>query len=181
MTAVSPKLAVVHVRELREDEREWLRATLREAWSGDTVVGRGQTWTPGELPALVAVDEDGERVGIATYTVEGDIAELTTLNALKPGIGAGRRLVEGVAAAARAAGATRLRVMTTNDNTRAIRLYQRAGFRLAELRPGGVDRARETLKPTIPLVGDDGIPIRDEIDLVLDLESGGGAQSLDSE
>ena len=161
--------ASVHVREIHENERDWLRETLREAWSGDTVVGRGQVWTPAEHPALVAVDESNERVGVATYTVDGDTAELTTLNAFVEGIGAGRRLVDAVADAARAAGASRLRVMTTNDNTRALRLYQRNGFRLAELRPGGVDQARATLKPTIPTVGNDGIPIRDEIDLVRDL------------
>jgi ribosomal protein S18 acetylase RimI-like enzyme len=160
----------VNVREVHDDERDWLRATLSELWFGDTVVGRGRTWTHGEQPALVAIDESGERVGVATYAVEGDTAELVTLNALRPGRGAGRRLVEGVAATVRAAGAMRLRVMTTNDNVAALRFYQRAGFRLAEVRPGAVDEARRALKPTIPLTGNDGIPIRDEIDLVLDLD-----------
>jgi hypothetical protein len=40
---------------------------------------------------------------------------------------------------------------------------------MAELRPGAVDEARARLKPSIPTVGNDGIPIRDEIDLVLEL------------
>ena len=74
-------------------------------------------------------------------------------------------LIEAVAATARAAGARRLRVMTTNDNLRALRLYQRTGFRLEALRPGAVDAARER-KPSIPLTGEDGIPVRDELDLV---------------
>jgi hypothetical protein len=38
------------------------------------------------------------------------------------------------------------------------------GFRLTELRPGAVDRARET-KPAIPELGEYGIPLRDELDL----------------
>jgi hypothetical protein len=59
-------------------------------------------------------------------------------------------------------------VMTTNDNLRALRLYQRAGFRLVELRAGAIDETR-SLKPSIPATGNDGIPIHDEIDLVLDL------------
>jgi ribosomal protein S18 acetylase RimI-like enzyme len=160
----------VQVRDVDDRERAWLAATLREQWAGDTVVGRGRVWTPSELPALVAVDESGERVGLATYEVHGETAELVTLNAFRPGVGAGRRLVEAVAAAARAAAARRLRVMTTNDNLPALRLYQRAGFRLAETRPGGVDRARTTLKPSIPPTGHDGIPIRDELDLILDLD-----------
>ena len=54
-------------------------------------------------------------------------------------------------------------LITTNDNLSAIGLYQRHGFRLAELHVGGVDRSRETLKPEIPLVGDHGIEIHDEL------------------
>ncbi len=38
------------------------------------------------------------------------------------------------------------------------------GFRLTELRPGAVDRSRET-KPVIPELGGYGIPLRDELDL----------------
>jgi hypothetical protein len=58
--------------------------------------------------------------------------------------------------------------MTTNENLPALRLYQRTGFRLVELRPGAVDQARSR-KPSIPKTGHEGIPIRDELDLVLDL------------
>ena len=123
----------------------------------------------GELPAVVAVDDDGERVGFATYIVEGALAELVSIDALRPGAGVGRQLLDAVAGAARAAGAERLLVMTTNDNLVALRFYQRAGFRMAELRTGAVDEARATLKPSIPETGNDGIPLRDEIDLVLDL------------
>jgi hypothetical protein len=50
----------------------------------------------------------------------------------------------------------------------ALRFYQRHGFRLAEIRFGVVDAARR-LEPSIPLLGDHGVPIHDEIELVLDL------------
>lgn len=108
-------------------------------------------------------------MGVATYVVEDGRAELVTLDALREGAGVGRRLVEAVAEAARAQGTRELVVMTTNDNLRALRLYQRAGFRLHELRAGAVEEARR-LKPSIPQVGNDGIPIRDELDLVHPLE-----------
>ncbi len=55
-------------------------------------------------------------------------------------------------------------LITTNDNTPALRFYQRRGFRLVALRPGAIDAARR-LKPGIPAVGLDGIPLRDEIEL----------------
>lgn len=59
--------------------------------------------------------------------------------------------------------------MITNDNQCALRLYQRAGFRLHELRADTVEEARR-LKPSIPQAGNDGIPIHDELDLVRPLE-----------
>jgi ribosomal protein S18 acetylase RimI-like enzyme len=61
---------------------------------------------------------------------------------VRAGAGVGRQLLDAVAASARAAGAARLLVMTTNDNLAALRFYQRRGFRLADLRPGAVDEAR---------------------------------------
>jgi len=78
-------------------------------------------------------------------------------------------LVEAAAAAARQAGADELWLVTTNDNLDALRLYQRHGFRLAEIRPAAVDEARRR-KPEIPLAGDYGIPLRDELVLVRTLE-----------
>jgi ribosomal protein S18 acetylase RimI-like enzyme len=158
----------MHVREVHQAERDWLRAVLRQRWADDIVVAGGRVRRPAELPALVALDDTGERVGIATYSVHRATAELVTLDALRPAAGVGRPLLAAVAAAAREVGATRLQVTTTNDNTAALRFYQRAGFRLVTLRPGAVEEAR-AIKPSIPARGYDEIPIRDELDLALDL------------
>ncbi len=156
------------IRAPRDDERAWLRDILPERWGGETIIGRGRVRRLDDLLALVAFAGDA-RVGAATYALEGRCAELVTLDALREGAGVGRALIEAVAASARAQGATELLVMTTNDNLRALRLYQRAGFRLHALRPGAVQQARR-LKPSIPAVGDNGIPLRDEIDLIRPLQ-----------
>ncbi|MBM2850587.1 MAG: putative acetyltransferase, partial [Anaerolineales bacterium] len=47
--------------------------------------------------------------------------------------------------------------------------YQKRGFRLAALYPGAVDESR-TIKPQIPLVGENGVPLHDEIRLELALD-----------
>jgi RimJ/RimL family protein N-acetyltransferase len=65
--------------------------------------------------------------------------------------------------AAKALGARRLWLITTNDNARAQRFYERHGFRLAAVHEGALVRSRE-LKPEIPLVSADGTPIRDELE-----------------
>jgi len=158
--------AEVAVRELRDAERAWAADALRERW-GEVVVASGRTLRPAELPALVA-EADGERAGIATYLVEGGECELVTVDALAIGAGIGGALVEAAAAAARDAGASRLRLVTTNDNLPALRLYQRHGFRLVQLRPRAVDEARR-LKPEIAATGHAGIPIRDELELEREL------------
>ena len=152
----------VLARALREDERPWAAAVLLARW-GEEVLGEGAVHRPAELPAVVA-EAAGVRVGLATWTVVADIAELVTVDALREGAGAGGALVEAVADAARAAHCRVLRVLTTNDNLPALRLYQRHGFALTGLLPGTVAAARAR-RPALPLTGHAGIAIRDELQL----------------
>ena len=56
-------------------------------------------------------------------------------------------------------------LITTNDNTRALRFYQRRGFQMTQVYWHAVAEARK-IKPEISLVSDDGIPIEHEIELV---------------
>ncbi|GAE90166.1 acetyltransferase [Acetivibrio straminisolvens JCM 21531] len=54
-------------------------------------------------------------------------------------------------------------MITTNDNTRAIRYYQKRGFNLCNIYLNSVNEARK-IKPQIPLHGYDNIPILHEIE-----------------
>ena len=49
---------------------------------------------------------------------------------------------------------------TTNDNVRALNFYQKRGYRLVRLHLDAMDNVRE-MKPRIPELGGDGIPLRD--------------------
>lgn len=113
------------------------------------------------------VERDGEVLGLLTYRITGSLADLVTINAFAGG-GVGAELLAALVEDLRRAGVTRLRVTTTNDNTRALRFYQRAGFRLSALRVDAVSESRR-LKPTIPELGADGIPIRDELELIMEI------------
>jgi ribosomal protein S18 acetylase RimI-like enzyme len=154
--------ADLRVRALRDDERAWARSVLDDRW-GEIVIAGGREHRPAALPALVAED-GGERAGLATYLIEDDDCELVTLDALTVGGGIGGALVEALADTARAAGCTRLRVVTTNDNLPALRLYQRHGFMLAGVHLDEIEVTRRR-KPQIPATGHAGIPIRDELEL----------------
>jgi len=152
--------AELRVRALREDERDWAATVIADSW-GDVVIGGGREHRPAGLPAVVA-EADGERAGLATYALDGADCELVTLDALTVGGGIGGALVEAVADAARDAGATRLHLITTNDNLPALRLYQRHRFALVTVRADEIATTRRR-KPQIPATGHAGIPIRDEL------------------
>ena len=66
------------------------------------------------------------------------------------GQGVGRLLMDAAAAALRESGVRRAWLVTTNDNLAALALYQKAGWRLAALRPGAIDEVRRTIKPVDP-------------------------------
>lgn len=152
---------MIHVRPLREDERGWVRSTIRERWSSEIVVAHGVVYEPALLPGFVA-EEDGAPVGLLTYVLEGDACEIVTIDAFEEGRGIGSALIGAV----KGLGARRLWLITTNDNVRAQRFYERQGFTLVAVDEGAVDRARSA-KPEIPLVGNDGIEIHDELEYEL--------------
>lgn len=153
----------MRIRAVAEDDRTWLAKVLTERWGSTTMVSRGVTLAADRLPALVA-EVDGERVGLLTYHHTGAEIEVVTLDALRTRTGVGSRLLDALAEEARRLGATRIWLITSNDNIDALRFYQRAGYRITAVYPGAVDRARE-VKPSIPLVGAYDIEIHDEIEL----------------
>jgi len=158
---------MITVRPAREQELGQLRERLRAEWTGDVVVSRGVIHELSRLDVLVALD-GASVVGAATYLVGGGACELVTLNAFEPSRGVGSALLDGVAEEARAAGCRRLWLTTSNDNLTAQRFYERRGLRLVATHRGAVDDARK-LKPSIPLVGEDGIEIHDELEYELPL------------
>jgi ribosomal protein S18 acetylase RimI-like enzyme len=150
------------VRPLAAADGPWLRDASAPV-GGLEVVSRGALHRLPELPGFVA-ELGGVPLGFACYRPEGESCELVAIRALRERRGVGSALVGAVETAAARAGARRLWLITTNDNVGALRFYQLAGFRLVAVHLAAVDRAR-VLKPSIPLVGVDGIPCRDELEL----------------
>jgi ribosomal protein S18 acetylase RimI-like enzyme len=161
--------AVITVRPLDDDDRPWALEVERESWGEPVVARRGELVDPTVLPGLVAV-VDGERAGLATYAVRGEECELVTIDSLREGIGIGRALLDAVREAAVAGGCRRLWLVTTNDNLRALEIYQRWGMNLAAFRRDAVTEARKHLKPSISEVAANGIAIRHELELELLLD-----------
>lgn len=94
--------------------------------------------------------------------------EIISLDSIEEGRGIGTLLVQEVEKLASKKKCKLLKLVTTNDNVVALKFYQKRGFVLSRILRNAVEKARQ-IKPEIPLMGYDGIPIRDEIELIKDL------------
>jgi ribosomal protein S18 acetylase RimI-like enzyme len=157
----------LEVRGLGPADRSWLEETLKRLWGSTSVVSRGRIHDAAALEGFACHEAD-RAVGLATYEIRGGECELVTLDAFTGGRGIGTRLLEAVAQVARERDCQRLWLITSNDNLRALRFYQRRGLRLIAVHRDAIDEARR-LKPEIPQLGEHGIPIHDELELELRL------------
>ncbi len=162
MSAV-PGVHSFEIRDLTPEDKPWVQRVLRQYWASTEQVTKGRKFNADELPGIVAV-RDGAEVGLLTYHIDGDNCEIVTHNSMAGHGGIGSCLLTGVRNKAREQGCKRLWLVTTNDNTPAMRFYQRRDFDIVEFHRNAVTESR-ALKPTIPDVGLDGIPIRHEIEM----------------
>ena len=162
-TKKKDKATAFTIRTLMPADRDWVRRKIVEAWEAEIVVVHGEVFRPAELPGFAALAGE-EIVGLLTYRMDKDACEIMTLNSWCEGTGTGTALIEAARKAAKQGKCRRLFLVTTNDNTAALRFYQKQGFTIAGIRLDVMEQSRK-LKPEIPPTGADGIPIRDEIDL----------------
>lgn len=145
------------------DDLAEVQLLLRRRW-GETLIMHGRTWMLGEYSALAARGEGAEILGLATYFIQKNTVLVLTIDNYSEIKGIGTRLLEALAERGRAAGANTIRVMTTNDNTPALRYFQLIGFNLVAFYPGAINTYR-IFAPTLPEKGVDGINVRDAIEL----------------
>jgi ribosomal protein S18 acetylase RimI-like enzyme len=152
-----------NLRRLTPADLPRLRQFLIEHWGGEEIIARGIIYYPGQLDGFVVEDEN-EWVGLVTFFIKDDECEVTSLDSLREGKGIGTRLIDKAIEEARAGNCKRLFLITTNDNLHALGFYQKRGFEIVRVYRGAVNESRK-IKLGIPLVGMDGIPLRDEIEL----------------
>ncbi|MGO0062312.1 GNAT family N-acetyltransferase [Brevibacillus fluminis] len=151
------------IRAIGESDLDWVREFLLEHWGSTQMVYSKGVHQCDRLPGFAAF-VNGEPVGLLTYESKEGACEIVSLDSVREGIGIGTGLLQAVEQVARENGLTRLWLITTNDNLHALRFYQKRGYALVRIYRDAVEAARKQ-KPQIPLYGNDGIPIRDEIEL----------------
>jgi N-acetylglutamate synthase-like GNAT family acetyltransferase len=154
---------VFTVRAITVVDRTAVLSIMQTLWGSSEMVVHDEVICPAELPGFIA-EVSTEIVGLVTYRVVADRCEVVSLDSMQPSNGIGTTLMARVEAVAEATGCSQVWLVTTNDNLRALRFYQKRGYRIIGVDPGAVDRAR-AVKPTIPRTGESGIPIRDELTL----------------
>ena len=157
----------VRVRSLQTSDHNWVASFVKSHLGSEIVVAKGRIIRPAELDGFAAF-KGKEPVGLLTYRIEGPDCEIVTIDSTAQGKGIGTTLINAVKERAKMKGCRRLWLITTNDNLNALGFYQKRGFRLVALYPNALEASRK-LKPEISLKAANGIPIRDELGLELEL------------
>lgn len=155
------------LRRLTQSDLPRLRQFWKENWGDEFVIARGVIYHPDTLDGFVAFEAE-QWIGEITFYLSGNECEIVSLDSLRQGQGIGTLLIEKVIEEASAKGCQRIFLITTNDNLNALGFYQKRGFELVAIHRGAVNESRK-VKPGIPLIGNDGIPLRDEIELEMSL------------
>lgn len=149
--------------------RPLVTAFIAREWHGTGMLLRGELIDMTKVDGFVWLEPDGATIrGLITYLIRDGVCEITSLNSQRENQGVGTSLLELVKLHAREQGCHKLQLLTTNDNINALRFYQKRGFDLAGVNLGAIDRGR-ALKPEIPLTGQNGIPLRHEIEFAMEL------------
>jgi GNAT superfamily N-acetyltransferase len=156
-----------YIRPLESSDQMWVKAFLETHNHSLIVVSRENVYDASQLEGFAAMQGENP-IGLLTYNLQGEECEVVTLHSAVEGIGVGSALVAAAQEWATAAGAKRLWLLTTNDNLLALRFYQKRGLVLRALYPNGMDAVRK-VKPEVPMIGLDGIPLRDTLELEIEL------------
>ena len=151
---------MIRVRPYGSADGPWVARRLGDAFGGVLI-------DASVLPGFVATD-GGRPIGLLAHDSADGECEVVAVLSTERGLGVGRALMDAARDRAEASGCRRLWLVTTNDNARALRFYQRWGMDLCAFHRHGARRRREA-KPSLPLLGADGIPIEHELEFELDL------------
>ncbi|PFE05707.1 N-acetyltransferase [Bacillus cereus] len=154
---------MIQIQKITEEMRGTIALFMRENWGSTLMVSRGRAHQLDQLPGFIAI-EDNRIIGIITYEIRGNDCEIVSLDSFKEKKGTGTKLVEYVIDIAKKQCCKKVWLITTNDNTNALRFYQKRDFIMTNLYIDAVKEARK-IKREIPLIGYDNITISHEIQL----------------
>ena len=148
------------IRRLTQSDLPRLRDFWVEQWGDNFIVVHKAVIRYDEVDGFIYDDWSG----VITFVTRGEECEITSLDSLQERKGIGTALINEVLQEAREKKCRRVFLITTNDNLHALGFYQHRGFELVAIHRGAINESRK-VKPSIPLIGENNIPLRDEIEL----------------
>jgi len=133
-----------------------------KGWGSDIIVSRGKAYRAEDLEGILAYDDD-KIIGLGLYCIKEEECEIALIETFLQNRGIGTQIIENIIKIAKSKNCKRIWLVTSNDNINAIKFYQRKGFCFSNIYVKAMDEARK-IKPEIPLIGNFGLPIRDEIE-----------------
>lgn len=152
----------MYLQEINKEYRDTVNLILKDEWHCPPSISRGKIIDTTILPGFLFIKNEVIE-GVATYNIENEECEIVTLNSFKENMRIGTTLILAVLDVAKKTNCKRLWLITTNDDINAIRFYQKKGFDLKAAHINAMELSRK-LKPSIPLIGMDSIPIKHELE-----------------
>ena len=154
----------MNVLKITNENKHDVRAFFIKHWGSAEMVVSSGVYTCSELEGFIYVNEHDEITGLITYIIRNNECEIISLDSTEEGKGIGSELVRVVEDLAKQNRCEVISLLTTNDNLHALKFYQKRGYRIVEIISDAVQKAR-AIKPSIPLIGHDDIPLHDELKL----------------
>jgi ribosomal protein S18 acetylase RimI-like enzyme len=148
--------------EKTEENNEEIKNIVRNNWGSEKIVSRGKIHNVKNTTGIMVI-EDKKIIGIGLYEIKNGECEIVLLETFKQNTGIGTKIIEKIKETAKQNKCKRLWLVTSNDNINALKFYQKRGFVFKNIYINEMENARK-LKPEIPLLGNYGIPIKDEIE-----------------
>ena len=152
----------MEIRFIIPSEKDVIRNLFIREWKSDVMVSRGHQHFVDKLEIIIAIQE-GEILGILTFSISENQAEIVSLDSFSEGNGIGTKLLDFTLNQFNNLNLDRIWLITSNDNCKAMRFYQKRGWKIVDIHLNAIEDARK-IKPEIPLLGYDEIPILHEIE-----------------
>ena len=159
----------MEIKNLEGMYKETVINHIFKEW-GEPIVTKGNIINIRNLYGFIALN-NAELAGAILYQIKDNECEIVVLYSIIETIGVGTSLIDAVIDIARSKKCKRAWLITMNDNTHAIRFYQKRGFDLKEVHINAFDVTRKLKK--LPTDGDflgiDNIPIKHEFEFEIKL------------
>jgi N-acetylglutamate synthase-like GNAT family acetyltransferase len=151
------------IRRIKPTDIEWIKTIFKKEWKGEFIVTLGKIHKIETLDGFIA-EFDNKKAGLVTFKITNQELEIISLNSFFEKRGIGDTLLKRTITFAKRKKAKRVWLITTNDNLDSLKFYQKRNFSIVKIYSNSIEAVRK-LKPKIPKIGKNGIPLKDEIEL----------------